>query len=89
METIKASAVIKRPSGSASAVINRPGLSAAATISGGKSYQQYSGEYVFVPTAEEQTIETKGFALLDNITIAPIPNNYGLITWNGSTLTVS
>ena len=89
METIRASAVIKRPSASATAVINRPGLSAAATISGGKPYPLYDGEYAFTPTTEEQTIETEGFALLDNITIAPIPNNYGLITWNGSTLTVS
>jgi hypothetical protein len=24
-----------------------------------------------------------------NIVINPIPSNYGLITWNGSTLTVS
>ena len=85
----QASAVIKRPSASATADINRPGLSAAATISGGKSYPLYDGEYVFTPTQAEQTIETKGFALLENITIAPIPNNYGLITWNGSTLTVS
>lgn len=89
METITASAVIKRPSGAASAVIVRPGLNASISISGGKSYPLYEGEYAFAPTTEEQTISTKGFALLDNITIAPIPNNYGLITWNGSTLTVS
>lgn len=85
----QASAVINRPSASATADINRPGLSAAAIISGGNSYPLYDGEYAFTPTTEAQTIETNGFALLDNITIAPIPNNYGLITWNGSTLTVS
>lgn len=85
----QASAVIKRPSASAEVVINRPVLSASTTISGGNSYPLYGGEYVFTPTQAEQTIETKGFALLENITIAPIPNNYGLITWNGSTLTVS
>lgn len=89
METIRASAVIKRPSASAVAVINRPGLSASATISGGKSYPLYDGEYSFTPTTAEQTIETKGFALLDNIVIAPIPQNYGLIGWNGSYLTIS
>lgn len=89
METITASAVIKRPQGSAAAVIQRPGMSATLAVSGGKSYPLYDGEYAFIPTNAEQTIPTEGFALLDNITIAPIPNNYGLITWNGSTLTVS
>lgn len=89
METIRASAVIKRPSASAVAVIARPGLSAAAAIAGGKSYPLYSGEYSFVPTTEEQTIETKGFALLENIVIAPIPSNYGLVSWNGLGIRIS
>lgn len=89
METIRASAVIKRPSASATVVINRPGLSAAATIAGGNSYPQYDGEYSFTPTTEEQTIETKGFALLENIVIAPIPSNYGLVSWNGLGIRIS
>lgn len=49
----------------------------------------YDGEYVFTPTQETQTVYANGMRLLDNITINPIPSNYGLITWNGSTLTVS
>lgn len=53
------------------------------------NYPEYVGEYAFTPRAEEQIIPTEGFALLRNISIAPIPNNYGLITWNGSTLMVS
>lgn len=85
----QASAVIKRPSASAAADINRPGLSASATISGGNSYPLYDGEYNFVPTTEEQTIETKGFALLENIVIAPIPSNYGLVSWNGLGIRIS
>lgn len=51
--------------------------------------QAYEGEYTFTPTQEAQTIEIKNKVALDNITINPIPNNYGLIGWNGSVLTVT
>ena len=49
----------------------------------------YEGEYTFTPTDETQTIEINGLRATSNITINPIPNNYGLITWDGATLTVS
>ena len=49
----------------------------------------YTGDYTVTPSSEEQTLETNGMRMTDNITINPIPNNYGLITWNGSTITVS
>lgn len=49
----------------------------------------YLGPYEWTPTRGTQTIEINGLKALDNITINPIPPNYGLITWNGSTLTVS
>ena len=49
----------------------------------------YTGEYSITPSAEVQTLETNGLRMTDNITIQPIPQNYGLITWNGSTITVS
>ena len=52
-------------------------------------YPDYEGETTFTPSAETQTIPTARTVLLENITINPIPSNYGLITWNGSTLTVS
>ena len=41
------------------------------------------------PTDEEQLAIEQGTYALDDIVVAPIPNNYGLITWNGSILTVS
>jgi hypothetical protein len=50
---------------------------------------KYHGEYEFTPSSQSQTIATAGLVLSENITIDPIPSNYGLITWNGSTLTVS
>ena len=51
--------------------------------------EQYTGEYEFTPNTEEQTIEIQFKTAMQNITINPIPENYGLITWNGSSLTVS
>lgn len=52
-------------------------------------YPNYEGETTFTPSAEMQTIPTAHTVLLSDITINPIPSNYGLITWNGATLTVS
>lgn len=49
----------------------------------------YTGETEITPSAEAQVIPTAGLTMLSNITVNPIPSNYGLITWNGSTLTVS
>lgn len=52
-------------------------------------YDPYTGETEVTPTQDTQTLNTSGKVLLTNITINPIPSNYGLITWNGATLTVS
>ena len=49
----------------------------------------YRGEYEVIPSGETQTLPTMGKTLGANIRVRPIPSNYGLITWNGSTLTVS
>lgn len=51
--------------------------------------EPYTGPYSVTPSPEAQTLNTNGLRMTDNITIEPIPSNYGLITWNGSTLTVS
>lgn len=50
---------------------------------------EYRGSYNVTPSAEEIILNTKYLSMSDNVRVAPIPNNYGLITWNGSTLTVS
>lgn len=49
----------------------------------------YTGDYVVTPSAETQVLQTKHLRMTDNITVNPVPSNYGLITWNGSFLTVS
>lgn len=52
-------------------------------------YEHYTGAYEITPAAAAQTISTKDKLMADDIVIKPIPQNYGLITWDGSTLTVS
>lgn len=52
-------------------------------------HDKYEGAYSVVPSAQEQVLHTKDFLMMDNVTIAPIPQNYGLITWNGIYLTIS
>ncbi len=70
-------------------------LSGASTISGALSTPQsgrtspFEGAYEYTPSNEVQTIEIADLRATQNITINAIPNNYGLVTWNGSTLTIS
>ena len=49
----------------------------------------YTGPTNITPIGEPQVLETRGMALDEDITIGSIPSNYGLITWDGSVLTVS
>ena len=49
----------------------------------------YDGPYRVTPSDETQVLETRNKLLDGDITINPIPNNYGLITYNGSVITVS
>ena len=70
-------------------------LSATQNITGLLTVPQYvlppsyEGPYEVTPSSEEQVLNTDAFYMNGNITINPVPNNYGLITWDGSTLTVS
>lgn len=49
----------------------------------------YTGDYEVTPTSEEQLLHTNGLRMTGDIIVNPIPSNYGLITWDGSNLTVS
>ncbi len=51
--------------------------------------QTYTGAYEVTPSAETQTLDTAGLRMTRSVVVNPIPQNYGLITWNGSFLTVS
>ena len=50
---------------------------------------EYDGPYRVTPTAEEQVLSTRNKLLDGDIIVNPVPDNYGLITWNGSVITVS
>lgn len=49
----------------------------------------YEGPYEATPSRETQTLGTENLMMSRNVTINPIPSNYGLITYNGAILTVS
>lgn len=51
--------------------------------------EPYDGSYSVTPTIETQILPTSGKLLARDVTVDPIPSNYGLITWSGSILTVS
>ena len=55
----------------------------------GTTCPEYAGSYSVTPSQEAQYLQTAGKRMADNVRVDPIPSNYGLITWNGSTLTVS
>ena len=50
---------------------------------------QYEGSYTVTPSSQTQTLSTMNMTLLNDITVNPIPSNYGLITYDGTIITVS
>ena len=59
------------------------------TVIVSEGFPVYGGAVQIVPGPEEQVLDTQYMTVMDNITVAPIPKNYGLITYNGRTITVS
>lgn len=60
-----------------------------STVVRSANYEEYTGSYSVTPSSVPQTLATAARVLLEDIVVEAIPSNYGLITWNGSTLTVS
>ena len=56
---------------------------------GGQYFPEYEGPLLITPGAQAQTIPTQYRVLMRNIVVGPVPSNYGLITYNGRTITVS
>lgn len=65
------------------------GETGVVTYVSGTLHPTYTGAYTVTPTQSTQTLLTDDMLMTNNVTINPIPSNYGLITWNGSVLTVS
>lgn len=58
-------------------------------IKDSSDYTHYDGSYSITPSNDRQVLPTNDKVMLDNLVVEPIPQNYGLISWNGSTLTIS
>ena len=52
-------------------------------------YPDYSGAVEVTPSLNTTVLATAGTVVQQDIVINPIPNNYGLITYNGSYITIS
>ena len=75
--------------GDLSLIIPVDGESGIVTKVIGQDLPTYTGVTDVTPTTTEQVLDTSNKVVTRNIVINPIPSNYGLITWNGATLTVS
>ena len=53
------------------------------------NYQSYGGATTVTPTEQQQVLNTNGLLMQSNITVQPIPTNYGKITWDGTKITVT
>lgn len=71
------------------AVAESRSWSTSATSSVNVGGTPYDGDYLVEPGEQDKTLHTRGRTLAQDIVVGKIPSNYGLITWNGSTLTVS
>ena len=56
---------------------------------GGSVAPPHPGPYEATPTNVEQVFAVSGKRMTQDFTVHAIPSNYGLITWNGSVITVS
>ena len=50
---------------------------------------EYPGPYEITPGDEAQILQASGMMMPQDIIVKPIPSNYGKITWDGASLTVS
>ena len=72
--------------------IEQSGITLSGSVisgAGSSPIEDYTGPYTVTPSQSTQTLYTNNRRATDNITIEPIPSNFGLITWDGSVITVS
>ena len=51
--------------------------------------EPYDGPYTVTPGTTEQVLQTNNKVMTGNVTVKAIPQNYGLVTWNGSYISIS
>lgn len=74
--------------GSATLNTNISSPTVGVKISGNRAYTQYTGPTTVTPSDETQVLLTAGRNVMQNITINPIPSNYGRVSYDGSVLTI-
>lgn len=52
-------------------------------------HESYQGSYNITPTRNRQVLDTASKIMLQDLIVEPIPQNYGLITYNGFEIMVS
>lgn len=67
----------------------RESLKASLSLPVERQMPVYQGDYEITPSQQTQVLNTAGLKTISDIVINPIPSNYGLVTWDGSVLTVS
>lgn len=65
------------------------GLTGTLTVPMVAEAEYYEGDYEVTPMPVAQRLETANRLMHDDVIVGAIPSNYGLITWDGFTLTVS
>lgn len=48
----------------------------------------YTGQTEITPSEDTQVLQTANKTVVQDITVNPIPSNYGRLLWTGNTLTV-
>ena len=66
----------------------------AATLEAGGDFYAigppfYDGPYEITPGEEAQTLHMEGMRASQDVTVKPIPKNYGLVTRTGANLTIT
>ena len=64
-------------------------ISAGTYHISGEDYNAVASGTTITPSTSSQTVGGANYMMEGAVTINPIPSNYGLITWDGATLTVS
>ncbi len=50
---------------------------------------RYDGADTVTPSGQQQRLQTEGLMMRGDVIIEPIPQNYGLVTWDGIKITIS
>lgn len=64
------------------------GAAMHGTVALASGVADYVGPYEVTPTRETQVLGTAGRRMASDVVVAPIPKNYGLVTWDGSIISI-